>query len=351
MNINFKLILKIVLIFFASIIGITLISIIIGYFYLNNIVKKTGKDIPYFINTTKAVYQNNPYQNSKNINILVLGLDKRDDSLEKTQTTDTIIFASVNTKSGDVNLISLPRDLWDYELKMKINGIYPLSLEKENSFSFLQSEFEKIVGQKIDKTIVITTDNLIDMIKTINGVDVVLENGFIDDQYPNPDYVANPKSGAPIYKTIQFPAGLNHLDESNITEFVRSRKSAETAAQGGTDIGRIVRQQLLIEAIMSKIKSPQFLSNYHNLINLYNFWQKEISTNISDSDLIAIGLKIGNNAKNIKLNKINIPIGNNLKEGIIYHPETTRFTKQWIYIPIGENNYSKLHEFIFSSLN
>ena len=351
MKINPKKIIKITLFSIVSILGLLVLFLIFAYFYSNNIVKKTGKDVPYFFKTAISAYKQNPYKDTKAINFLILGLDKRDDLLEKNENTDTIILASVNTENSKINLISFPRDLWNYDLKMKINGIYPLSIKENKSFDFLQTEYQKIFDQEINKTVVITTNNLIDLVNTIGGVDVYLEKGFKDEQYPNQAYINNPKSDAPIYKTVEFSTGSNHLDQSNITEFVRSRKGIDVTGQEVTDVGRILRQQLLIESIMAKIRSKDFIENSSNIVNLYNFWHKDISTNITDFDIIALGLKLKSKINLLSINKINIPIGNTPKEGLIYHPEITNFTKQWIYVPSKPNDYSQIQDFIKNSLN
>lgn len=337
---------KILFIFAIVLTSIILITTISAFAVLNIVSQKTNRKPLYFLNLIKTSLNNNQYKNKTNLNFMILGLDERNDRLEKTETTDTIIFASLNLKNQKLKTIPLPRDLWDYDLKTKINGIYPLSLEASNSSKFIKDNFGKILGQKIDYSIVITTNNLIEFVKVINGVDVNLANGFKDEKYPNPDYITNPK--APIYKTIEFKSGLNHLDASNITEFVRSRKSAETASQGGTDIGRIERQQQLIEAIIAKVKSKNFISNYSNLINLYNFWHKDIKTDFGDQQILDLGLLLQKKLFNFSIQKIEIPIGLTAKDGIIYHPETF-INKQWVFIP-SDPNFIQFHQFIFNSI-
>jgi anionic cell wall polymer biosynthesis LytR-Cps2A-Psr (LCP) family protein len=251
------------------------------------------------------------------------------------------MIASLNFSNGQVKIISLPRDLWHYQLNTKINGIYPLALSNNQPLGFLQTNFSRLTGISIDKTIILTTENLIDFVKTIGGVDIFLDKGFIDTKYPNPEYINNPK--APIYKTISFNAGWNHLSEANITEFVRSRKSSESSANGGTDIGRIERQQKLIEAITQKIKANEFITNYNNLISLYNFWHNQINTNLTDKNLLSIGIILQKQIKNISLIKIDLPIGNNEKDGQIYHPEKF-INKQWVFIPV-DKEYKNFHQF------
>lgn len=336
---------KIVLFFLSLIIIYVLLVISFGISNFVFIFKKTGKNPVYFFSLAKNSIRNNQFKNKKFLNFIVLGLDERNDRLEKTETTDTIIFASLNLENQKLTTISLPRDLWDYDLKTKINGIYPLSLESSDSSKFIKENFSKILGQNIDYSIIITTNNLIDFVKNINGVDVNLAKGFKDEKYPNPDYIIDPK--APIYKTIEFKSGLNHLDQSNITEFVRSRKSAETADQGGTDIGRIQRQQLLIEAIIAKVKDKNFFGHISNLIGLYNFWNKEIKSDFKDQQISDLVFLLQKKLMNFSIKKVELPIGQTAKDGIIYHPETF-INKQWVFIP-SDVEYKKLQEFISGS--
>ncbi len=281
-----------------------------------------------------------------NSNFLLLGMDYRDDLLEKTQTTDTIIF--VRATSSDLSLISLPRDLWSYPLREKINQIYPLSQRSSDSYQYIKSQFLPIIGQDIDRVITLSTDSLIELTKLIGGVDLYLENGFKDEQYPNPEYIKNPSPQIPIYQTIEFPAGQIHLDESNITPFVRSRKSAQTFAAGGTDLGRIHRQQLLINALFAKIKSQSFLSHPSNLVALYNFFHQWLQTDLTDQDLLSLIFSYRRKLLNLSLRRIEIPITNRSTDGPIYDPEKL-VNRQWAFLP-SDPAYQKLHDFINSSL-
>lgn len=338
--------------FLKSIILTSLISLILAFFFTLLIFQKTsiylGKSPDYLLSILFSSDKNNPYQGKDKINFIVLGLDKRDDLLEKTSTTDTIMFVSLNIKDQKINTISIPRDLWFYEINSKINEIYPLSLTQENQTTFIKDNFQLLIGQPIDHVVVLTTDNLIKFVNLIGGVDITLEKGFIDTQYPNPEYINNPNSNIPKYKTIEFKSGLVHLDSNNITEFVRSRKSSDTVSGGGTDLARIQRQQLLIQALLNKVKSGQFLNNNPNPINLYNFWDNEIIKDISDQNILQLLTIIGKNLSRLTLNIIEIPIGTNSKNGIIYHP--TYFSqKQWVFIP-SDKEYKSFQQFFSESI-
>jgi LCP family protein required for cell wall assembly len=342
--INFtKHLLKIIFLLISG----TLFLLVIALLYFCSKIKQNPINL---IQTSYQAIKSNEFKNQNNLNFMILGLDKRDDLLEKTETTDTIIFSSLDLNKSQLNLISLPRDIWNYQLNSKINEIYPLSLKTDNSFDFIQKNYSEFTGQNIQKTVIITTDNLINFVNIIGGVDAYLDKGFKDTQYPNPEHIKDPNNKKiPIYMTIEFPAGSIHLDSSNVTQFVRSRKGAETASQGGTDIGRIERQQLLINAIIKKVKSKEFVENPQNIINLYNFWHQQIITNLTDQDLISIGVLLNTRLGQLAINKIELPIGQTSKDGIIYHPQTF-INKAWVFTT-SDKNYTKLKDFISSSLN
>ena len=339
---------KAVKITFVSVLILIGISFGVFHYGVNLFAKKLNQSPENITGFIKQITQSNPYKNQDKINFIVLGLDKRDDSLEKTETTDTIIFASLNRKDNKINLISIPRDLWFYDINTKVNEIYPLSQKESDKISFIKEKFQQLTGQKIDHVLILTTDNLIQFVNLIGGVDVTLEKGFIDKQYPNPDYVKDPKSGAPVYKTVEFSAGQIHLDQSNITEFVRSRHGGETAAQGGTDLARIQRQQLVVQAVLDKLKTGNFINNPSQITDLYRLWNENITKDISDSQIFQIVTSIGENLSKISLNKIEIKVGTSAKDGLIYHPATF-INKQWVFIP-ADQEYKSFQQFFSDSI-
>jgi len=340
---------KIIRIFFYLVLGFIVLSISASFITLSTVSKKLGQPANYLSKTLNSAAKTNPYLGKSKINFIILGLDKRDDSLEKTETTDTVILASLNLKTYKVNIISIPRDLWFYNINQKVNEIYPLSLKESNKFTYIKDKFKILINQDIDHVVILTTDNLIKFVKLIGGVDLTLDQGFVDTKYPNPEYIKNPSKDIPIYKTIEFKAGPVHLDESNITEFVRSRKGGDTVAQGGTDLARIHRQQLLLDALLAKVKSGKFINDNSNFIDLYKFWNQDIEKDINDVQAIQIMSTINENINKIELQKSEILVGTTAKNGLIYHP-TSFINKQWVYVP-SDKDYKSLQEFISKSIN
>lgn len=330
--------------FITGIVLLTIIAFISAI--LSYISQKTNRTFFYFPRIFySALKQNNV---SDQFNIMILGLDRRNDWLEKTETTDTIIFSQVNFHQNKIHLFSFPRDLWDYYTGTKINQIYPLSLEKSNlleKFSYISENYASISGQPINHVLILTTDNLKQLADILGGVDLYLKNGFIDTKYPNETYIQNPDSGAPIYKTVEFKSGWIHLDSNNITEFVRSRKSSETAISGGTDLGRIERQQQLINALIDKLRNT-LVQKPKLIFNLYNYWG-ELEHDFTDIELIAYFFKYGLNLKKITIIRHPIISGDDPKN-LLYHPAKF-INSQWVFIPQDEK-YKSFQQFISQSL-
>ena len=319
----------------------------LGFIY--NFARLTSHNSFYYLNLFFQSLTNNPYKNQSRFNFLILGLDPRNDSLEKTETTDTIILASLNLSEPKLSLLSLPRDLWSYKLNTKINDVYPQALKQSKEiFPYVQDEFKILTGQDISRTLIFTTANLSQLLKLIGGVELNLDKGFRDEQFPNPEYIKNPSSEVPVYITIEFPAGWVHLDETNVAGFVRSRKSAETVSGGGTDLGRIKRQQLLIQAIFDKLKSYSVTELYRILPQLYNYFHQQLNSNFSDSDLLSLGLIFKDRLKNLSLNKIEVPVGVTAGDGVIYSPKAL-FHQQWVFLP-SDPEYKLLQNFIRDTL-
>jgi anionic cell wall polymer biosynthesis LytR-Cps2A-Psr (LCP) family protein len=278
---------------------------------------------------------------AKNYNFLFLGLDPRDDAIEKTMTTDTIIFASFNFATRRLSLTSLPRDLWSYSTASKINQIYPNALKPTPNWHEIKQEFTYITGQKINDVVVITTQNMVELVNLFGGVTVNLKNGFVDKTYPNPAYITNPNPKTPIYITVEFPSGNNLITSSNIIPFIRSRKGSDDPALGGTDLGRIERQQLLIESIFKQFSFSNL--NPTSLKKLYHFW-RSLETTLDGRTILALGLKF------IVSSPISTPVSlyRHTLTDLIYHPEKF-ITSAWVFIPKAKD-YQEIHQFITSSL-
>jgi len=285
-----------------------------------------------------------------NINFLILGVDQRQDWLENSLDSDTILFANLNTDDLNLNLISLPRDLWFKPTSGRINKIYQLSFEQPDPSDFIKSSFQALIGVPIDHVIVIDTQVLVPLVKVVGPLEINLEHGFTDDQYPDPNHITDPQNYSNPYMTISFNQGLNIIDEQNILYFVRSRKGAQSTDLGGTDIGRSQRQQLLIEAIIQKLKKINS-TDFALIANLYQIWSQQIQKDIEDQIILSIAFRNKLNINKLNIISTSLPIQDNLVGtiGVIYHP--LYFSNNaWVYLPV-ETDYTSIHHFVDQQIN
>lgn len=319
--------LKIFLTLLLSLFVVLLLTLSLSSLYLSSKLNYPLKEVYADLKSAQASSQED-FQ----YNILILGYDYRQDAFESSLNTDTIIFANYQTQSNLVSLLALPRDLWDYQNDFKINQIYQKSLDTDMPITNTKTEFERILGTPIDKVLILSTDDIINIVELLGGLDIYLEKGFVDDQYPNQAFIDDPNSGAPIYTTIEFKDGWNHLDSSNITQFIRSRKSSEIASQGGTDLGRIQRQELLINTLIDKLKSDYLYKNPDSALALYHYWQNTLQTDFTNQDLLRIVLNQKKDILDLSIKKYSLTIGESAKDSDIYHP-LNFINRQWVFIP------------------
>lgn len=337
-----------------KIIKILLISFLLSlffsiYFVFNYFNKNFGYPPKLLINTVSSAYKLSKVIPQK-INFLILGTDIRDDWLETSQDTDTIILASLDTQDFFVDLVSLPRDIWFTPLNSRINKIYSQSLQSSDSINFIKSKFGEITGQNIDYILIINTDILAKLINITGPVTVDLPYSFTDDQYPNPDHITDPQNFPNPYITISFTKGLNIIDSQNVDYFVRSRKGADLK-NGGTDLGRSARQQLLIMALFDSLKQIKPVKNLKTLSTLYKLWSTQITKDITDTTILSIIFNLNKNITHLSFDNISIPVGLSSIDtnGVIYHP--IYFSSgAWVYLPT-KNDFTYLRQYLDAHLN
>jgi len=202
------------------------------------------------------------------LTILLLGLDQRPDN--PTMLTDTMLIIDINAKTGNWLLFSLPRDLWLPKLQTKINALYYYG-QKQNpqeKTKLVEQEIEELINQTIDHTIILKMETIKDLIDLLGGIEINVEKGFIDNQFPKDD-------GTGEVMTIEFETGKQTMNGETALQFIRSRKSADL--DEGTDDARQKRQKQVIMALKNKLINNRFaLFSPSKLGQLYNFIQQNL---------------------------------------------------------------------------
>jgi len=302
-------------------------------------------------------------------NILILGSDKRDLGAESGRgtLTDTILVASIGTVENDVVLISLPRDLWinnytlenGYTYSSKINEVYINSGMEE-----LEKQIEVVLGIPIHYHVLVTFNLFEDVINTLGGIDVNVENSFVDYEYPveNRETDTCGRSQEEIEKTIkeaeekkmavnyinlfpcryekvEFTQGLQNMDGKIALKYVRSRHGNNNE---GTDFSRSKRQQNVITAIKDKALSLKTLIDPMKLKGLYDSYAENVKTNIDFQALQGFYLL----SRQLDFNKVVSVVLDDRSDandgGLL---DSTLYGGAYVLVP-QTGDYSQIHAFV-----
>ncbi|MFF4411340.1 LCP family protein [Streptosporangium sp. NPDC001559] len=181
------------------------------------------------------------------MNILVVGVDKRDNLTRKQQNqlklgresgqrTDTMMVLHLSEDHTRVTVVSLPRDTWTTipgQGMRKINAAYQLGGPK-----LAVRTVQNVTGLTINHYVEINVLGFIQVVDSLGGVDVC-----------TPVAIDDPKTG------LQLQAGNYSLDGAKALSYARTRATARS------DLDRIDRQQQVISALLQRALSGGTLTN------------------------------------------------------------------------------------------
>lgn len=206
---------------------------------------------------------------SNNFQFLLLGVDSLDQKKAESTRSDTIMIVNMNLSSGEVNLISIPRDTYaemrGYK-KQKINHSYNYGGSK-----FTLETVNNLLGTNIKYYMTMDYEFVEDVVDKIGGVRV---NVPIDMKYEDP--TANP----PL--TIDLKEGDQVLNGYQAIGFLRFRKGYKDA-----DLGRVKAQQQFMKALLSEVKTPKTI---FKLPLLFSSYVNYTENNIPFSILTKVGI-------------------------------------------------------------
>lgn len=214
---------------------------------------------------------------SSKINILVMGIGGA--GHDGPYLTDSMMVISFDPGSDRVAMISIPRDMvvknkdgvW-----VRINQIYSegRSISPEAGASDIQSTVEKTLDIKLDYYGIIDFAGFKNFVDKIGGVEVNVENDFIDRSYPTLDSKT---------QIVIFKKGLQTMSGERALEFARSRHGTNNES---SDFARSRRQQLIIQAVKNKLLSSDSLTNTSNIKAVYEMLTDHIQTNVGVGEIL-----------------------------------------------------------------
>ncbi len=272
-------------------------------------------------------------------NVLLVGLDTRENS--GLLNTDTIIMASYNYETNNITLLSIPRDFHvevegEVPWYNRINSIYSTAEQKEEGtgITALQDTVERVTGQEIQYYAIVDFKAFVEIIDTIGGIDINVENSFTDYLYPLGDG----------YQTISFEAGPQTMDGETALIYSRSRRSLQN--NEGSDFARAKRQQKVIIALKDKLLSSESLTNPKTIFGILssidgNIRVSEFSTNDIEAGLELLKKFDENSGKTYSF-VLDPSVGN-------YSLVENKSMESGAYAigpKAGYGNYTDIHEFI-----
>lgn len=196
------------------------------------------------------------------VTVLLVGVDFAPGRAQ--HLTDTMLVATLDPRTGDGAMISVPRDLYGVPLgdgrvyNAKLNSLMAtasgdLATYPEGGPATLKAAIGELLGTTIHYFAAIDIEGLRQVIDTIGGVDVTVERTINDPAY------ADTLTGQ---RGFYLEAGEQHLDGYSALGYARSRMSA-----GESDFTRAERQQVLLTAIAEKLTAGNLLMTLPGLLD------------------------------------------------------------------------------------
>lgn len=193
------------------------------------------------------------------LTFLVVGSDTREGLDDLTnfgdaggQRGDVIMLVRVNP-NGTAKMLSIPRDLWvdiPGNGKNKINAAYAFG-----GPTLMVQTIKQNLGVAVNHYVEIDFVGFMAMIDEVGGIEI---------DFPNP--ARDVKSGLAV------EAGRQTLDGATALAYARSRtyqefQNGSWVSVDANDIGRTQRQQDVVRAIMSSLKSPSSIGEAGSIAN------------------------------------------------------------------------------------
>ncbi len=210
------------------------------------------------------------YELTRPVNLMLLGVDRdpelADDSPDLLEgRSDTILAVRFDTGGQRVNVLSVPRDtevdLGDFGWG-KLNEANYLG-----GVALMQASLEALLKEvEFDRYVRLNTQGLVELVDVLGGIEV---------------WVPYPMSYRDRTQelTIELDAGWQRLTGEMAQQFSRYRQGPYG------DIGRVQRQQMLLQALRDRLTSPTVFPRIPAILRIL---QNDIDTNLSIPEMLAL---------------------------------------------------------------
>ncbi|MQA03969.1 MAG: LytR family transcriptional regulator [Streptosporangiales bacterium] len=238
-----------------------------------------------------------PWADKPRLNVLLLG---GDGGRNRTGVrTDTMIVASIDTRTGDTVMFSLPRNMLNAPMpdRMKdefpsgytdmLNAVYVYGTDNPNKFKkgsnpgaqATQEVISEILGLKIDYYALVNLKAFEEIIDAIGGITVYVEK----------DLPIGPEGAYVGYVR----KGKRHLNGKKALWYARSRAADD-------DYHRMQRQRCVMAAIAKQADPATVMRSFQKIAATT---KKNVKTDIPNDDLPAL-LQLGKKAKSAEISSL-----------------------------------------------
>jgi len=214
---------------------------------------------------------------NERVNILLLGIGGS--GHEGPYLSDTNIILSIKPASGEVAMISVPRDLM-----AKIDGHGYRKINAADAFGeaerigsggdYARQIFEDTFSMKIPYYIRVDFTAFQEIIDAMGGVTVNVERPFTDNSFPGPGF---------SYETVSFASGTQTMNGEQALIFARSRHGNNGE---GSDFARAKRQQIILAALKQKALSSETYLNPVTVKTIFDSISEHVTTNMDFGQLM-----------------------------------------------------------------
>ena len=212
-------------------------------------------------------------------NILLLGVDRRDESWEGN--SDVILLVTVNKEKKTVYLTSFLRDLY---ADIPGIGVRKLNAACANGGPELTVQtLEENYQVEIDNYAMVDFNAMIDVVDALGGVDLEIDE---DERVTANDYITcmcEDNGDDPEDYYIE-KAGLVHLNGYQAVGYARNRYTGK-----GSDFGRTQRQRNVLTAIAEKAQDGDYASLSDTMEDVMPY----ITHDITEMQMIGLMMQLG----------------------------------------------------------
>ena len=206
------------------------------------------------------------------LDVLVLGVDRRPDAGEDSSTrADTMMLVRVVPASGEVKLLSVPRDLYvevESGKKDRINSAYAYG-----GIDQARSVMEDLTGVEIDNYVIVDFEGFEKVIDAIGGVRVDVGSGVFPKQW-------------------NMGEGMEHLNGYKALKYARYRGTPRA------DLDRIDHQQKLLAALRRQALRWNTVTKLPGAIKVAN---ENVDTDLGVMQVIPLARALVFNGKDTKM--------------------------------------------------